>query len=139
MPAGPASPDTAARLQEAATAFAEHVRADLNVAAGLGVVFDLVRALNSSIDAGELHDGDARGDPRRRSIDFDRVLGIFSLRRAEDEQPPVPVEEIEQLIQARRAARTARNFAEADKIRKDLDARGILLEDTAAGTTLETQ
>ena len=43
-------------------------------------------------------------------------------------------EEIEQLIQARRAARGARNFAEADKIRKDLDARGILLEDTATGT-----
>jgi len=133
LPAGPASPDTASRLQEAATAFADHVRADLNVAAGLGVVFDLVRALNSKIDAGELHDSDAAAI--RETFDgFDRVLGIFALRRAEDEQPPVPVEEIEQLIQARRAARSARNFAEADKIRKDLDARGILLEDTATGT-----
>ena len=39
---------------------------------------------------------------------FDRVLGILSLRRAEDARPPVPVEEIEQLIQAapRRARRT---------------------------------
>jgi cysteinyl-tRNA synthetase len=46
----------------------------------------------------------------------------------------VPIDEIEQLIAARRAARSARNFAEADKIRKDLEARGILLEDTAAGT-----
>ena len=65
---------------------------------------------------------------------FDRVLGILSLRRVEDARPPVPVEEIEQQIQARRAARAARNFAEADRIRKDLEARGILLEDTAAGT-----
>jgi cysteinyl-tRNA synthetase len=133
FPEGTASAETAARLNEASTAFADHVRADLNVAAGLGNVFDLVRALNSKIDAGELHSGDAAAI--RAAFDgFDRVLGILALRRAEDEQPPVPVEEIEQLIQARRAARSARNFAEADKIRKDLDARGILLEDTAAGT-----
>jgi cysteinyl-tRNA synthetase len=133
VPAGPASPETAARVQEASTAFADYVRADLNVAAGLGVMFDLVRALNSKIDAGELRDGDvpAIRDAFER---FDRVLGVFSLRRAEDERPPVPVDEIEQLIRARRNARSARNFAEADKIRTDLDARGILLEDTAAGT-----
>jgi cysteinyl-tRNA synthetase len=46
----------------------------------------------------------------------------------------VPVDEIDRLIQDRRAARSARNFAEADRIRKDLESRGILLEDTAAGT-----
>jgi cysteinyl-tRNA synthetase len=133
LPAGEASSDTGARLAETSTAFRDHIRADLNSAAALGVIFDLVRALNSKIDAGELHAGDAPAI--RAAFDgFDRVLGILSLRRAEDERPPVPVAEIEQLIQARRDARTARNFAEADRIRKDLEARGILLEDTAAGT-----
>ena len=62
------------------------------------------------------------------------MLGVLSLRRAEDEQPPVPVDEIEQLIAGAPRRAAARNFAEADRIRKDLDARGILLEDTAAGT-----
>jgi cysteinyl-tRNA synthetase len=133
LPGGEATAETTTRLEEATTAFREHVRADLNVAAGLGIVFDLVRALNSKADAAELRSGDA-ATIREAFDDFDRVLGILSLRRAEDARPPVPVDEIEQLIVARRAARSARNFAEADKIRKDLEARGILLEDTAAGT-----
>jgi cysteinyl-tRNA synthetase len=46
----------------------------------------------------------------------------------------VPAAEIEQAIEARRAARLARNFAEADRIRMDLDTRGILLEDTGSTT-----
>ena len=46
----------------------------------------------------------------------------------------MPIDEIERLIEARRAARLARNFAEADRIRKDLDVRGIMLEDTGQTT-----
>jgi cysteinyl-tRNA synthetase len=133
VPAGPASDTTQARLDEASKAFADHIRADLNAAGALGVTFELVRALNSAIDAGELRQGDVAA-VQETFERFDRVLGILALRRAEDNRPPVPVEEIEQLIQARRAARSSRNFAEADRIRQDLDARGILLEDTPAGT-----
>jgi len=43
--------------------------------------------------------------------------------------------EILQRIDARNAARKAKNFAEADRIRKELEAKGILVEDAAKGTT----
>ncbi|MGH8687666.1 MAG: cysteine--tRNA ligase [Burkholderiales bacterium] len=43
--------------------------------------------------------------------------------------------EIEARIEAREAARRAKNYAEADRIRKSLEAEGILLEDASGGTT----
>ncbi|MBA2305896.1 MAG: cysteine--tRNA ligase [Acidobacteria bacterium] len=123
----------AGKLAQASSAFAAHIADDLNTAAGLGVLFDLVRALNTAIDTGELGAADAPA-VRAAFETFDKVLGVLALRRVEDERPPVPIDEIERLIEARKAARLARNFAEADRIRKDLDARGILLEDTGSAT-----
>jgi cysteinyl-tRNA synthetase len=126
-------PDVAARIDEARSAFAEAMKSDLNTAGALGAMFELVRSLNSSIDKGAFGRGDLQAV--QSAFDgFDKVLGILSLRRAEDEQPPVPVAEIEQLIEDRRAARRRRDFAASDKIRDDLAARGIILEDSAAGT-----
>jgi cysteinyl-tRNA synthetase len=133
LPDRPTNPDVARKLAEAGRLFAEHISSDLNTAAAIGVMFDLVRALNSSIDAGELSAADAAA-VRAEFDRFDRVLGILSLRRAEDERPPVPIEEIDHLIAARRAARLSRNFTEADRIRKELDGRGIVLEDTGSTT-----
>jgi cysteinyl-tRNA synthetase len=126
-------PEIGERVSQARQAFADAMQDDLNTAAAIGAMFELVRALNAAIDAGQAGTGDL---PRIREAfaQFDAVLGVLSLRQAEDQQPPVAVAEIEQLIEDRHAARRRRDFAAADRIRNDLAARGVLLEDSAGGT-----
>jgi cysteinyl-tRNA synthetase len=96
-------------------------------------MFDLVRTLNTAIDDGRLSEADAAG-VRDAFAHFDRVIGVIALRRDEDARPPVDPAEIDRLIENRHAARRRRDFAAADRIRDDLAARGIVLEDGAGGT-----
>ena len=107
--------------------FQEAMDDDLNTAGALGALFTLIRDANSAIDGGRISAGDAAG-LKTALMKIDPVLDIF----------PAPEEtldtEIERLIEARNAARKARNFAESDRIRDELLSRGILLEDTPGGT-----
>jgi cysteinyl-tRNA synthetase len=120
-------------VTKAREAFTAALESDLNTAAGLAALFDLVKNGNAAIDAGKMSASDA-ALVRSTIEDFDRVLGVVSLRRAEDEKPPMPVDEIEGMIEERKAAKQRRDFAEADRIRTSLADRGVLLEDSPAGT-----
>lgn len=120
-------------LEQARARFRGAIEDDLNTAGALAAIFDLVRDVNKALDEGQMGKADA-AQVSALIAEFDRVLGVISLRRSEDARPPVPVEEIERLIVDRKAARQRRDFAAADRIREELADRGILLEDNPEGT-----
>ena len=125
--------DVTARVKAGVEAFDAALSDDLNTAAGLGELFDLVRALNIAMDAKHVGEADAPGI--KAAFDhFDQVLGVLSLRHAEEATPPIPQAEIDAGIEARQDARRRRDFAEADRIRQELLDKGVILEDGPKGT-----
>jgi cysteinyl-tRNA synthetase len=77
-------------------------------------------------------------------IDLGGVLGLFRTdphdyfrqdRDREAEKRDLDIAEIETLVAARQAARTARNWQKADEIRDILAVKKIILEDSPLGTT----
>jgi cysteinyl-tRNA synthetase len=130
---GGTHPEVNARVKEAVDAFDAALREDLNTSASLGAIFDLIRALNILMDSKGVGKGDVPEIIAAFSH-FDRVLGVLSLRRAEDATPPIPQADIDAAIHARQEARRKRDFGEADRIRQDLLAKGVILEDGPQGT-----
>ena len=107
--------------------FQEAMDDDLNTAGALAAIFSLIRDANTAMDAGRITSSDAEG-LRTALRKIDPVLDIFPEREQSIDA------EVERLIDARNAARKARNFAESDRLRDELLARGIVIEDTAGGT-----
>ena len=121
------------RVRQAREDFQIRMSSDLNTPGAIGILFELVRDVNAAIDAGEVGTEDVK------TIlgvfeDFDQVLGVIVLRRLEDTELPVAEEEIARMLEERHEARRRRDFALADRIRKNLDTRGIVLEDGPTGT-----
>ncbi|HEY7113710.1 MAG TPA: cysteine--tRNA ligase [Thermoanaerobaculia bacterium] len=116
--------ERAARLRQEFTAALDD---DLNTAEAQGALFTFVREVNAAVDEGSL-DASGASEAKAAIAAADRVFGI--LPKTAEALP----EEIESRIAARNDARKRRDFAEADRIRKELAGRGILLEDSPAGT-----
>jgi cysteinyl-tRNA synthetase len=124
----PDDPELPRALAAADDAFGAALDDDLNVSAALAVTFDLVRDLNRRIDGRLMSTADAeRALATLRS--FDTVLGVLPAERGED----VLDEEARGLLDKRAAARANRDWAESDRLRDELAARGIAVEDTRDG------
>jgi len=116
------------RVEAAATAFREAMNDDLNVPKALASLFTL---------RGEALDGGVSGAGAAAALDLlreaDAVLGVIEVDApggGEEEDA-----EIDALVLARNAARDSKDWAEADRVRDELNARGVVVEDTADGGT----
>ena len=100
---------------------------DLNTADAIAAIFELVRDINTNV----VGKGSSKKLCEAAVGIFDEltdVLGLVYNRKTEELD-----DDIEKLIEARTQARKDKNWAEADRIRDELKAKGIVLEDTAQG------
>jgi cysteinyl-tRNA synthetase len=116
--------------------FAEAMDDDFNTPIALSVLFDLARELNKAREEGGSEQGAALGALLRKLAGHLGLLSDDPERYLKGESADgLSDQEIEALIQARANARKAKNFAEADRIRDELQSKGVILEDGAGGTT----
>ncbi len=107
--------------------FREAMNDNLNISAGLAVIFDWARELNRRLDNEGLSAFEA-SEALSFLSKIDSVLGVI-----EDEEIELSKEDLE-LIKERETARREQNWSRADEIRDYFKKKGILLEDTPDGT-----
>jgi cysteinyl-tRNA synthetase len=120
--AAPAAAKGLGALEKARAEFEAGMNDDLNTSVALAGLFSLRDAcLSGALDR----------DSAKLALEWlervNQVLGVLVMEAS------VLDSEVEALIQARQAARKAKDFARADEIRKQLDEMGIVLEDTPKG------
>src|SRR5271170_246748 len=128
------------RIDKAASDFDAGLSDDLNTAQALAAMFDFVREANIAMDKGEFRQGEVKAAQQFLAT-FDKVFAVLEDNDAEKLKvlgydtgsDRTDDAEIEKLVSARQAARQKREFAESDRIRKELADRGIILEDTKDG------
>ena len=97
------------------------------------MIFDAVRDANRALDA---EDDNAAAALSTAALELADVLGLVLGRVAApaDASGASDDDEIDALVDRRLDAKAKKNFGEADRIRDELTARGVVLEDTPRGT-----
>lgn len=115
-------------IEELKDKFISAMDDDFNTPEALACVFELVNLSNKNIA-----DAAFTGAAKKTLIELLGILGV-SLKQ-EKEKSGISDVEIERMISERDKARGDKNFALSDQIRKELEEKGITLEDTKDGTT----
>ena len=127
-PAGAADPDSLALFDQRKQAFITAMDDDLNTADGVSVLFDLVRDLNTrSNDPATTKDTLTAGAKL-----FDELTGVLGLLYNRKQGNEIPAQ-VQELVDARTAARKAKDFAEADRLRDEIAALGYAVKETRQG------
>jgi cysteinyl-tRNA synthetase len=129
------------RVEKAMQEFDRGLADDLNTAQALAAIFDLVRDANIAMDRGEFRQGDVA--PVLAAMEkFDQIFAVLQDDDAEklralgigkDSEAPSDAE-VEALVAERQAARKRRDFAASDRLRDELAARGVMIEDSRDGS-----
>ncbi len=120
--------------REALDAFRTAMDDDFNSADALAALFRFVNRANGELDARATVTPAGREAALDALRSMDRVLGLLEVAHATRAVADDLAAWVEERIQARAAAREARDFAAADAIRAELAAKGIVLEDGPQGT-----
>ena len=124
------TPELAVAADEAVSRAEASLFDDLNGPEALAALFDFIRRANAELDR---RGGDQESVERAR-VAFDRIDGILDIVPEHEEADSELGEWIEERLEARRVARAARDFAAADRIRGELTARGVTIEDSGGET-----
>jgi cysteinyl-tRNA synthetase len=121
------STEIAAKLESYRESFINHMDDDFNTAAGISVIFELVRYVNGLIAVQP-----SKALAEQALSLFNELAEVLGLLYSKEEISEADAE-IDALIEQRTQARSSKNWAEADRIRDELKARNVVLEDTAQG------
>ena len=102
---------------------------DLNAPIALGVLFTFIRRANAELDRNGV---DKRSLEKARGV-FARINSVLDVVPEAAGPDPELARWVEEKLGARKAARAERDFAKGDAIRKEIEARGIAIEDTPHG------
>jgi len=124
------TPELATAADEAVAAAEAALFDDLNGPEALAAMFNFIRRANAELDR---HGGDQASVERARAA-FERINSVLDIVPERAGADPELASWIEERIGARRDARARRDFGEADRIRAELTARGVAIEDAGGET-----